>query len=95
MQGRRVDIGALIIGHWFQVHAHSKTDIPQGMVITRFLQYFGLNLDDEIVSFQHSSVINQGFLRCRSLYYTDTGDVFMTGKLLKLHVINVNNILIH
>ena len=79
-----MDIGALIIGHWFQVHAHSRTGIPHGMVITRLLQHFGLNLDAEVISFQQPSVINRGFLRHRSLYCTDAGDVFMTGKLLKL-----------
>ena len=84
MQGRRVDIGALIIGHWFQVHAHSRTGIPHGMVITQLLQHFGLNLGEEVISFRQPNVINRGFLRRRSLYCTDAGDVFMTGKLLKL-----------
>ena len=79
MQGRRVDIGTLIIGHWFQVHAHSKTGIPQGMVITRLIEHFGLNVDDEVISFHQPSIINQGFMRRRSLYCTDAGDVFMTG----------------
>ena len=83
-----MDIGVLIIRYWFQVYAHSRTGIPHGMVITPLLQHFGLNLDAEVIIFRQPSVINRKFLRRRSLYCTDAGDVFMTGKLLKLHVIN-------